>query len=75
MNEKNVAKEKQLKTSKWLFITDLVCIVCWVVCLVLELTGDDVTTALVVIYSVCVVTFIVSAILNFRKYKRLKAEA
>jgi hypothetical protein len=75
MNEKNVEKEKQIKNSKLMAIIDLVCMVCWIICLVLELTADKISVALVAIYSVCIVTFIISAALNFRKYKRLKAEA
>lgn len=67
-------KAKALKNLKIQIIVDLVLMVIWVVLLTIRLVNKDEDTFRIILYSICVLAFLVSLIINFFKYRKLKKQ-
>ena len=67
-------KAKALKNLKIQIIVDLVLMVIWVVLLTIRLVNKDEDTFRIILYSICVLAFLVSLIINFFKYRKLKMQ-
>jgi len=67
-------KAKALKNLKIQIIVDLVLMMIWVVLLTIRLVNKDEDTFRIILYSICVLAFLVSLIINFFKYRKLKKQ-
>ena len=73
--EKNIDENvKALKSAKVQIIVDLVLMMIWVVLLTIRLVNKDEDTFRIILYSICVLAFLVSLIINFFKYRKLKKQ-
>jgi len=67
-------KAKALKNLKIQIIVDLVLMMIWVVLLTIRLVNKDEDTFRIILYSICVLAFLVSLIINYFKYRKLKKQ-
>jgi len=67
-------KARVLKSAMAQIIVDLVLMIVWGVLLVIKLENDSKDTFMIILYSICIVAFLVSMIINIVKYKKLKKQ-
>ena len=63
-----------LKSAMAQIIVDLVLMVIWVVLLIVRCVNDGADTFRIIIYSIAIVAFLVSMIINIVRYRKLKKE-
>ena len=73
--EKNIDENvKALKSAKVQIIFDFVLMVIWAVLLTIRLVKKDEDTLIIVLYSICVLAFLISMIINIFRYRKLNKQ-
>lgn len=67
-------KAKALKSTMAQIIVDFILMIVWVVILIVRLGKDSTDTFMIILYSICILAFLVSMIVNIVKYRKLKKE-
>ena len=66
--------QRAMKSAKSQIIIDAILLVVWAVILIVRLVNDIADTFRIVLYSICIIAFLVSMIINIIRFRKLKKE-